>query len=159
MTEPGDRRPTGIAPESPVSADRVAQPWSAGRAIAAAAAVALGTAVAWALLRGILELGLGLLAVAAAGGWAIGASLRRAALSPWLAAALGSLAWLLGLVLTWLVSMAILPGSTRTLLERVSGTPFLEWLAPQLGWLEGVGLALLAGAAAYAARRPARAAS
>jgi hypothetical protein len=152
MTEPGDRRPTGTAPDPPVSAGTVAQPWSAGRAIATSGAVALGTAAAWALLRGVLELGIGLLAVAAGGGWAIGAALRQATLSPWLAAALASLAWLLGLVLTWLVSMAVLPSSTRTLLERLSGTPFLEWLAPQFGWLEAAGLVLLAGVAAYAAR-------
>lgn len=131
-------------------------PWSLGRAIAMAIVVVAVTAIAWALLRGIFELRIGLLAVAAVGGWAVGAALRQAAAPSALAAALGSVAWLLGLVLTWLVSMAILPGSSRTFLERVEGTPFLDWLVPQFGALEIASLLLIVGAAAYAARPSAR---
>ena len=47
--------------------------------------------------RGILELGPGSLVVAALGGWAIGSLLRQALGPPLLAAALGGLAWLVGL--------------------------------------------------------------
>ncbi len=54
--------------------------------------------------------------------------------------------------------MAILPGSTRTWLERIEGTPFLDWLSPQFGLLELAGLVLWVGAALYTvlARRPQR---
>lgn len=115
--------------------------------------MALLAAVAWALLRGILELGVGLLALAALGGWGIGSALRTAWPSAILGALVGTAAWLLGLVLTWLVAMALLPASSRTFLERLAATPFSDWLSPQFGLLEVAGLLLLAGVAAIAARR------
>lgn len=117
-----------------------------------AAGLALLTALAWALLRGILELTTGLLAVAAFGGWTIGTSVRTAPRARSIALATAAASWLAGLVLTWLVAMAVLPGSSRTFVERVEHTPFLEWLAPQLGLLDLAGLLLLTGAAVYAAR-------
>lgn len=116
--------------------------------------LALLTALAWALLRGILELTTGLLAVAAFGGWAIGTSVRTAPHARPIALIAAGGSWLAGLVLTWLVAMAILPGSSRTFLERVEHTPFLDWLAPQLGVLDLAGLVLLTGVATYAARPP-----
>jgi hypothetical protein len=109
-------------------------------------------ALAWALLKGILELSVGLLAVAALGGWAIGAVLRQARRSMLLAASLGAFAWVAGLILTWLVAMVILPGSSRTLAERLEATPFLDWLTPQFGLLEMVGLVLFIVGAVYATR-------
>ena len=48
--------------------------------------------------------------------------------------------------------MAVLPGSTRTFAERVGATPFLDWLAPQLGLLEAAALLVIAGLAAWTAR-------
>ena len=114
--------------------------------------VAVLAAVVWALLKGVLELGPGLLAVAALGGWAIGAVLWQARPAPLPAAAIGAIAWLMGLVLTWLVALAILPDSSRTFIERVESTPFLDWLAPQFGLLEVAGLVVYVVAAAYGAR-------
>lgn len=108
-------------------------------------------AIAWAFLKGILEFP-GVLALAVVAGWAMGAILWQVRAHPALAALLAVLAWLLGLVLTWLVSMAILPASSRTFLERVEGTPFLEWLEPQFGAIELVGLVLYVVAALYGAR-------
>lgn len=121
-------------------------------ALVEAFVIGLVVALAWALLRGILEYGLGLLVLAAVGGWAIGVVLWQVRPAPLLAAAIGLLAWVAGLLLTWLVAMAILPSSARTFLERLEATPFIEWLAPQFGPLEIVALVLLAGGAAYGAR-------
>jgi hypothetical protein len=108
--------------------------------------------VAWALLKGIFDLGPGLLGVAIVGGWSIGALLRQVRATPWLAAAIATLAWLAGLMLTWLLALALLPASSRTFIERVEGTPFLDWLSPQFGLLEVTGLALYLLAALYGAR-------
>ena len=114
--------------------------------------VALLAAVAWALLRGILELGPGLLALAALAGWAIGALLYQVRGPVLLAVGIAILAWVAGLVGTWLVSMAILPGSSRSFIERLEATPFLDWMQPQLSLLEIGGLILFVLAAAYGAR-------
>ena len=58
--------------------------------------------------------------------------------------ALGAACWLAGLVGAWLVAMAILPGSSRTFTERLSATPFLAWLEPQLGLADLLALGLFA---------------
>jgi hypothetical protein len=125
---------------------------SAARAVSLALGIGLLAALGWGLLRGILDLGVGLLAISAFGGWAIGVVLRQAAMSPIVASAVAAAAWALGLVFTWLVSMAILQGSTRTLLERLEATSFLGWMSPQFGVLEIAALLLYVGAAAYGAR-------
>jgi len=115
-----------------------------------------------ALLRGILDLSGGVIAVAIAGGWVIGTAVRRGAWAGrphrassapviW-AAILGALCWLVGLVGTWLVAMAILPGSSRTFLERLAATPFLDWLAPQLGLADLLSLLLFVGFGWFGAR-------
>lgn len=109
------------------------------------------TGVAWAVLRGLLELGITALAAVGVGGWAIGV-LVRGRLPLALAALLGGAAWLVGLLVSWLLALALLPGSTRTLAERLAATPFVDWLAPQFGLLEIAALVLCAGAAAYGAR-------
>ena len=121
--------------------------------MALAILVAVGAALVWGLLRGILDLGIGLLAVAAVGGWGIGALLRRAAASAVLAASIGAIAWAGGLVFTWVVAMAILQGSTRTLLERLEANPFIDWMAPQFGLLEVAALLIYVGAAVYGVGR------
>ncbi len=111
----------------------------------------MAAAVTWALITGLLEFA-GVLAVALIGGWAIGALLWQVRASPLLAALIAAGAWLVGLVLTWLVAMAVLPGSSRTFLERVENTPFLEWQAPQFGLVEALGLGLYVAGALYGAR-------
>jgi ribose/xylose/arabinose/galactoside ABC-type transport system permease subunit len=104
-----------------------------------------------ALLKGILEFP-GVLAVAVVAGWGIGAVLWQARAHPLLAALVAGGAWLLGLALTWLVSMAILPGSSRSFLERLEATPFLEWQQPQFGAIEVLSLLFYVVAALYGAR-------
>ncbi len=155
MIEPGERRPAaaGVTPPSPPRSSGVRlRPRSLSVAVVEALAVASLAAVAWALLKGIFELGPGLLAVAVLGGWVIGTLLYQVRATPLLAAAISALAWLAGLILTWVVAMSILPGSSRTFMERIEGTPLLDWLAPQFGPLEIAGLALYVLAALYGAR-------
>jgi hypothetical protein len=122
------------------------------RALALGVAVGLIVAIAAALLRSVLDLTAGLVAVAVAGGWLVGAAVRRGAWAglphrgsgapEWMGLALGVITWVAALVLAWVVAMAILPGSERTLVERLTGTPFLDWLAPQLGFADMLGLVL-----------------
>ena len=155
MTEPGEQWPAGGTPPPATQGRRSGwmrlRPSSLPAALAEASLVALLSATAWALIKGILEFP-GVLAVAVVGGWAIGALLWQVRATPVLAIAIGILAWGIGLVLTWLVAMAILPSSARTFLERVEGTPFLDWMGPQFGAVEMVGLVLYVAAAAYGAR-------
>ena len=123
------------------------------RALGLGLVAGLGTAAVTALFLAILSITAGLLAIAILGGWLVGAGVRtgawsgrphRPSRSPLaLAAALGVVTWLAGLVLAWLVSMAILPDSVKPLLDRLTSTPFLEWVSPQLGALDFLGLALL----------------
>ncbi|MGD8485192.1 MAG: hypothetical protein PVG27_03155 [Chloroflexota bacterium] len=154
MTAPGERRPRASSPDTPAHdpsfLDRL-RPRSLAAAVAEAVAVGLLSAAVWALVKGVLEFP-GVLAVAVVAGWAIGALLWQVRGSPALAALIAAGAWLVGLVLTWLVAMAILPGSSRTFLERVEGTPFVDWLMPQFGPIELLGLILYLGAALYGAR-------
>lgn len=104
----------------------------------------------------------GLLAVAVAGGWAVGAAVRRGAWSgmahhpsvapEMLGAGMGALAWIVGLVLAWVVALAILPGSERSLPERLSATPFVDWLGPQLGLADVLSLLLATALGWFGAR-------
>lgn len=126
-------------------------PRTTGAAVLEAMLIGLLAAVIWALIKGLLEFP-GVLAVAVVAGWAIGAVLWQVRASPLMAALIAGAAWLLGLVLAWLVAMAILPGSSRTFLERIEATPFLEWQGPQFGAIEVLGLVLYVGAALYGAR-------
>lgn len=155
MTMPGDQRPSNSAP-SPPPVRRPAgparfRPRSLPVALLEAGLAALLAALAWAFLAGVLEFP-GALATAVLGGWIIGEVLWSVRAHPALAALVATAAWALGLVLTWIAAMALLPASSRTFLERLEQTPFLDWLSPQFGWLELVGLVLYVAAALYGAR-------
>lgn len=139
------------------------------RALALGLAVGCVVAASVALVRSVLDVTAGLLAIAVVGGWAVGAAVRRgawdgtphrgSAASELLGLALGSISWVAGLVLAWVVAMALLPGSERTLPERLTGTPFLDWLAPQAGLLDLVSLVLAAVLGWWGARSPGTAAT
>ena len=152
MSRPGEQRPAQGTRPAPTRASSPRLPRSTAAIVALALLTGVVGALAWALLKGILEFP-GVLAVAVVAGWGIGALLWRIRAHPLLAALVAFAAWLLGLVLTWLVSMAILPGSTRSLLERIEATSFLEWQAPQFGVIELLGLLLYVVAALYGARQ------
>jgi len=120
-------------------------------ALGEAVLVALLSAVAWAFVKGVLEFP-GALAIAVIGGWLIGEILWSVRIHPAVAAGVALGAWAIGLVLTWLTAMALLPESSRSFLERLQHTPFLEWLGPQFGWLEIAGVVLYIVSALFGAR-------
>jgi hypothetical protein len=164
VTRSGDFKPGqagGWPPASPGlggSGGRVRATPTPSR-VALALASGLLAALAWAMLRGILDLSVGLLVVAGAGGWGIGAACRGSSRGRPLAGSLGLAAWLASLVLTWLVTRLVLPGSGLGLLERLGQTGFLEYTSQQAGVLELASLALFVGAALVSAspsraRRP-----
>lgn len=126
--------------------------WSPAVAILAATAVGLVAALGWSILRGVLELSVGLLVVSALGGWGIGAALRRGLRSHVLALGLGTGAWIASLALTWAVTRVTLL-SDRDLWERFAQTPFLDFTLQQFGLLEIGSLVLFAGAAVFAVGR------
>jgi hypothetical protein len=124
------------------------------RAVAFGMGTGLLVALVAALLRSILDITTGLIALAIGGGWVVGASVRRGA---WAGLAhrpssapelvglcLGAATWVAALVLAWVVAMAILPGSERSLVDRLAVTPFLDWLSPQVGLADPLGLVLSA---------------
>ena len=159
MTHPGEQGPPSTAP-APAPRRRLDgpdrfRPRGLPLALLEAGLVALISAVAWAFLTGVLEFP-GALIVAVIGGWLIGEVLWSVRAHPLLAVAIAAAAWFVGLVLTWMTAMALLPESTRTFVERLQNTPFLDWLGPQFGWLEIAGLVLYVVAALVGARpRPA----
>jgi hypothetical protein len=124
--------------------------------------VGSGVAVLAALLRSVLDLTTGLIALALVGGWAVGAAVRRGAWAGMrhrpsaapetLGLVLGATTWVAALVLAWVVAMAVLPGSERTLPERLAATPLLDWLGPQAGLADLACLALAALLGWYGAR-------
>ncbi len=132
------------------------------RAVALGLSVVLVVALLCALLRGILDLSGGIIAVAVGGGWTIGVAVRqgawasqphRASSAPvLLGALLGGACWLAGLVGAWLVAMAILPGSSRSFPDRLAGTPFLDWMGPQLGVADLLSLLLFVALGWFGAR-------
>lgn len=132
------------------------------RGAAAGLAATLVTALAMGVLAAIFQVELGLLAIAAVGGWAIGVSVAwgswgfgvhpRMTGPPLLAAVLGGLAWLGGSVVDYLISLAILPGSTRTFQERVAQQPLGDYLGQQLSLVDGLAVVLLVTLAWRSAR-------
>lgn len=165
---PGDVRPRHL--ERPPG-DRLREPAPPVRArpdlvrgLALGAAMGILVALGAGLLRSVLDVTLGLLAVAAAGGWAVGAAVRRGAWAGMahrastapevLGLLLGACTWVVAMLMAWLVAMAILPGSARSLIDRLASTPFLDWLGPQLGVADLVCL-LLASLLGWAGARSA----
>lgn len=155
MTRPGEQRPPASTPpptpvRRPQGPDRF-RPRSVPAAFGEAVLVALVSAVVWAFVKGVLEFP-GALAIAVIGGWLMGEILWSVRVHLAVAAGFAVATWALGLVLTWMTAMALLPESTRSFFERLENTPFLDWLGPQFGWLEIAGLVLYVAAALYGAR-------
>ena len=112
---------------------------------------AAGGAAVWLVAAGLLGLSGGLMVLAIVLAWGIGTAIRVGA---WgsaqhpadgrtgvLAIALGVSTWLAGMCLVYLYSLATRPDSALSLADRLAGTPFLDWLAPQLLPLAPVELA------------------
>jgi hypothetical protein len=155
---PGDRyrRPTTGAdlplPERP----------NLQRALALGLAAAVGVGFLFAVIVGILDVGLGLLALSALGGFGIGAAVHRGAWTgrrevpgrgvPAVAALLALFAWLGGHFGAYLFSLLLRPDSSLSFAERMAQSSFGDWLAPQLGVAQAIEIVLLVSLAAYAAR-------
>ena len=103
-------------------------------------AMAVPFAAVWAVGDAILDLGGGLVVVAAVAGWLIGTSValgaepgsvRRERGVVVLAVGVTLGTWVVATLGAYLISMAILPGSTLSLLERMANAPLLEFSASQ----------------------------
>lgn len=137
--------------------DEVARSGSLRRALLYGAVAAIGTAVAWMIGRAAFNLELGLLVVAAVGGWAIGEATgyggartadRRIQL---MAAVLGVLTWGLGTLLGEVAQRALIRESTRSLSARVLDD-LPGGIASQLSLVDGVAVVLLVTIAWRSAR-------
>ena len=125
-------------------------------------AAALAVAVLIALLVGILDVDVGLLPIAAVGGWAIGtvtragawptARARPSAAVRAFAIACSVGAWVAGYYGAYLVSLFIRQDSALTFGQRLAQSSFPDWLSPQFGPLHIVELLLFAGIAWYSSR-------
>jgi hypothetical protein len=132
------------------------------RALGFGLAAALGVGFLFAVIVGILDVGLGLIALSAVGGWAIGTAVYRGAwkgrgavpqrIVPAVAAGLALFAWIAGHFGAYLFSLLLRPGSSLTFMERLGQASFGDWLAPQLGVAQVIEILLLVGAALFAAR-------
>jgi hypothetical protein len=123
---------------------------------------ALGIAVLFAIVVGILDLGIGLVALAVIGGWSVGFVTRAGA---WpggigygaapvrlLAMAFAFGAWLAGYFGAYLLSLLLRPDSSLTFGERLAQTSFLDWLSPQLSVLQVLEIGLIVLFALFSSR-------
>ena len=123
------------------------------RGLAYGIAMGLPFAAAWAVASAVLDLGAGLLVVAAIAGWLLGTAvalgaepgtMRRRRATTSLAVGLGLATWLAAVIGAYLLGLAILPGSTLPFLERLANAPFLESTAEQFLPLGPIELAVVA---------------
>jgi hypothetical protein len=113
--------------------------------------MALLFVLVWTVMAAILDLSAGLVVLGAAAGWltgtavALGAepgTMRRQRSTILLAVAVAIGIWIAGTALAYVVSLAILPGSTLDLLGRMANAPLLETVA--VGFVPGGPLTLAA---------------
>lgn len=132
------------------------------RALAFGLAAAVGVGLLFAIIVGILDQGLGLIALSLLGGFAVGTAVHRGAWAgrrqvprravPAIAAGLALVAWLAGHFGAYLFSLLLRPDSSLTFAQRLAQSSFGDWLAPQLGALQFIEILLLMGVALYSAR-------
>ena len=119
-------------------------PTRRGRALAFGMAAALTTGVAWAVLSAVLGFHLGLLVVAAFGGWLIGSSVREAGNRAQLWAIVFALfAWLVGSVLDFVISQLLLPESAVAPAERLALARYFDYLAGTFDVIQALAIAIL----------------
>ena len=167
---PGDVRPAATRPLDRPPGERLvsreAPPAAAhpatGRALALGLAGWAGVAVVWLLLEGVLGLDWGMVVVALAGGWLIGALVAAGAwrgerhvqrIAPRvLAIGFALAAWGTGQVLVYLWTRATLPDSRLDIAQRIAATPFPAYFGGIVGPLEVIEVVLTAVGAFLAAR-------
>lgn len=117
--------------------------------LAAAAAVGL----VWAVLSVVLDFHLGLLVVAAVGGWIVGAAVVRVARGAWpVAVGSAGLAWLVGAVLSYVLSQVLLPEAVTPLAERLSIGGLVDYTVATFDLVQTASIAILVVVAWRSAR-------
>jgi hypothetical protein len=175
--QPGDRRPARRQLERPPG-ERYGPPAaipaspSVGRALGSGLLSAAALAVAWGLFEGLLGYDVGLLVLAAFGGWLVGASVawgawagaRRGASGGrgngprqgvtrlrGIAAMLAIMVWPAAQVVAWIATRAALPASSLDLVGRLAATPLVDFVGNTVGPIALVEVLLLALVAWFAA--------
>ena len=106
--------------------------------------VALGTAVVWAFLSAVLGFHLGLLVVAAFGGWLIGASVRPTGAGAWRIAVVFAVGtWVLASILDFVFSQMLLPEAVTPLVSRLTPGAYLDYLSGTFDVIAAISIALL----------------
>jgi hypothetical protein len=119
-------------------------PTRRGRALAFGGITALGTGALWAVLSAVFDLHLGLLVVAAFGGWLIGASVKPVGsrAQRW-AIGLALVAALVGSILDFVLAQLLLPAASTPLADRLSIAAFLDYLGGTFDIIEALAVAVL----------------
>ena len=119
-------------------------PTRRGRALAFGAIAAIGTGVAWALLSAVFDLHLGLLVVAAFGGWLIGIAVKPVSSRArrW-AIVLALAASVIGSVGDFVLSQLLLPQASTPLGQRLSISGYLDYLSGTFDIIDVLAIALL----------------
>jgi hypothetical protein len=123
------------------------------RALALGSAAALGTGGVWALLAAVLGLHIGLIVVAAFGGWLIGSAVRSSGprAQAW-AIVLALSAWLVGSVLEFVIAQLLLPAASTPPGQRLTISGYLDYLGGTFDVIEALAIALLVFVAWRSAR-------
>ena len=95
------------------------------RSLAVGILAALATAIVYALAAEIVQLTFGLIVVAAVSGCVIGSAVKQRRR---LAVALAVGAWMVGILLAFLVSQAVLPQAATPLADRLTLTGLIDYL-------------------------------
>jgi thiol:disulfide interchange protein len=114
---------------------------------------ALATSIVWAVLSAVIGLHLGLLVVAAIGGWLIGSALKPAGpRARWVTGAIAVDAWILGAVLDFVLSQALLPDAATSLSSRLTLTGFADYTLGTFDIVQAAAIAILVVVAWRSAR-------
>jgi hypothetical protein len=109
--------------------------------------------LAWALLSALLDLHVGLIVVAAFGGWLIGSTVRSAGprARAW-AILLALSAWLVGSVLEFVIAQLLLPAASTPAAERLTIAGYFDYLGGTFDIIAALAIALLVFVAWRSAR-------
>jgi hypothetical protein len=119
-------------------------PTRRGRVLARGSIAAVATGAGWAILSAALDLHLGLLVVAAFGGWLIGSAVKPigSQAKRW-AVGLAALAALLGIVGDFVLSQLLLPAASTPIADRLTVGAFLDYLGGTFDIVAALAIALL----------------
>ena len=123
------------------------------RPLALATGVALATSVVWAVLSAVFNFHLGLLVVAAFGGWIIGSTLQPAGPHRRIVAVVVAAAtWLVASIIDFTLSQTSLPDAATPLGARLSADRYLDYTAATFDVISAAAIAILVVVAWRSAR-------